>query len=262
MTRHRSRRDIANMKYLLYKKVYSRASIPALSQMTSAGVKATLPQALENVQVPPGINTNYGVAIAQIINALLQSLIGLQNSLNFGTMNLISSNPLTTITPTKTTITALLSVLTYYDRYVENCQILYQPAVFDETYFDLSVYQPPDGQISVNSGCERIEKIISQLTSTQQYIPLNELGYTSTSNPEVDSFLFSLISNSGLSGLVNDSLEDFLRLPDLAKYVLSHIALLNNIIDSGFALDVAWLDRSVLAPESSGVTELADGITL
>ena len=39
------------------------------------------------------------------------------------------------------------------------------------------------------------------------------------------------------------------QLPDLAKFIVSFVPNLNEIINSGFALDVGWLDRCVLAPE-------------
>ena len=65
-------RNIASMKYHLYQKVLNRNTFPAFSVMFNAGVESVLPTPLQNVQIPPGINTNYGIAYATIISALLQ----------------------------------------------------------------------------------------------------------------------------------------------------------------------------------------------
>ena len=43
--------------------------------------------------------------------------------------------------------------------------------------------------------------------------------------------------------------SNYNQLPDLAKFLVSFVPNLNAIINSGFALDVGWLDRCVLAPE-------------
>ncbi|MCG2868392.1 MAG: hypothetical protein L7G90_03350, partial [Candidatus Nanopusillus sp.] len=83
MTRKVGYRNIASMKYKLYNKVINRNTFPAFSVMFNAGIESVLPTPLQNLEVPPGINTNYGIAYATIISALLSAL----NNLAISTFN-------------------------------------------------------------------------------------------------------------------------------------------------------------------------------
>jgi len=251
MAKKVGKRSIAQMKYHLYKKVLNRQSFPAFSAMFNAGVKSVLPTPLENVSVPKGLNTNYGIAYASIISSLLSSLNNLAIS---------KFNPQTNTFPNlqlgqsplfgqTSGIQAINSFTQLYDYYVDLCSILYQPAVFDETYFDLSVYQPANTIENRNESCEKIEQYFDTLTTTNISINLQTLGIGKTSIPNVDNYSLSNIQNTGISDLLTAENINYNQLPDLAKFIVSFIPNLNEIINSGFAFDVGWLDRCVLAPE-------------
>jgi len=244
-------RNIAQMKYHLYQKVLNRNTFPAFSVMFNAGVESVLPTPLQNVQIPPGINTNYGIAYATIISALLSALNNLAIS-NF--------NPNTNIQSFlqlgQSSLFGQTSGLDFinkstqlYDYYVELCSILYQPAVFDETEFDLSVFQPANTIINRNNSCKKLEQYFNSLTTTNISINLQTLGIGNTQIPNVDNYSLSNIQNTGVGDLLNALNLNYNQLPDLTKFVVSFIPNLNDIINSGFALDVGWLDRCVLAPE-------------
>ena len=136
-----------------------------------------------------------------------------------------------------------------YDYYLDLCKVLYQPAVFDETYFDLSVFQPAHTIINRNEACKKLEKYFDSLTSTNVSVDISTLGVGNTQIPNVDNYSLSNIQNTGIGDLLNVLNLDFNNLPDLAKFVVSFVPNLNDIINSGFALDVGWLDRCVLAQE-------------
>ncbi len=57
------KRSIAQMKYHLYQKVLNRNTFPAFSAMFNAGVESVLPTTLENIQIPPGLNTKPNIEI-------------------------------------------------------------------------------------------------------------------------------------------------------------------------------------------------------
>ncbi|AZI75921.1 hypothetical protein SBRV1_gp32 [Sulfolobales Beppu rod-shaped virus 1] len=262
MVSRRGQRSIAQMKYHLYNKVFSRKTFPAFSSMFSAGTSAVLPTALQNITIPSGININYGIAYAQLIYSILNALNNfaisqLQQSSFFQSQYLFG-----TPQPIQSSVDVLQGFLNAYDAYVENCSILYQPAVFDETYFDLSVYQSALGTITNNQGCQQLEQILNQYTQQLQYVDVEDLGITITYNPNVDNYLFNLLQNTGVNDVLsalgqqyNLSAQDFFNtLPDLAKYVLAFLQLINDIINSGFSLDTGWLDRCVLAPNQSSTS--------
>jgi len=251
MAKKVGQRSIAQMKYHLYQKVLNRNTFPAFSVMFNAGVSSVLPTPLENISVPPGINTNYGIAYATIISALLSALNNLAIS-NF--------NPNTNIQSFlqlgQSSLFGQTSGLDFinkstqlYDYYVELCSVLYQPAVFDETEFDLSVFQPANTIINRNNSCKKLEQYFNSLTTTNISINLQTLGIGNTQIPNVDNYSLSNIQNTGVGDLLNALNLNYNQLPDLAKFIVSFIPNLNDIINSGFALDVGWLDRCVLAPE-------------
>lgn len=239
------------MKYHLYQKVLNRQTFPAFSSMYNAGVSSVLPTPLENIQVPKGINTNYGIAYASIISALLSALNNLAisklnpNVNSFSNLQLGQSPILGQMSGTQ----YVVNFTQLYDRYVDLCSTLYQPAVFDETYFDLSVYQPANTIINRNEACKKIEQYFDSLTTTDISINLQNLGVGKTIIPSVDSYSLNNIQDTGISDFLSAENINFSQLPDLAKFVVSFIPNLNDIINSGFALDVGWLDRCVLAPE-------------
>jgi hypothetical protein len=255
MGRRKGNRNIAQMKYHLYNKVLNRKNFPAFSVMFNAGVESVLPTPLENIQVPPGINTNYGIAYATIISSLLSTL----NNLAISTFNKnanvqsfleLGQSPIfTPIYSQSSGIDFVNKSTQLYDYYVDLCKVLYQPAVFDETYFDLSVFQPANTIINRNEACKKLEKYFDSLSHSNVSIDLSTLGSGYTNIPNVDNYSLSNIQNTGISDLLNALNLDFNKLPDLAKFIVSFIPNLNNIIDNGFALDVGWLDRCVLVPE-------------
>jgi len=251
MARKVGKRSIAQMKYHLYNKVINRNTFPAFSVMFNAGVESVLPTSLENIQVPPGINTNYGIAYATIISALLSALNNLaisnfnpntniQSFLQLGQISILGQTSGINFVQKNTQL---------YDYYLDLCKVLYQPAVFDETYFDLSVFQPAHTIINRNEACKKLEKYFDSLTSTNVSVDISTLGVGNTQIPNVDNYSLSNIQNTGIGDLLNVLNLDFNNLPDLAKFVVSFVPNLNDIINSGFALDVGWLDRCVLAPE-------------
>jgi len=251
MARKVGKRSIAQMKYHLYNKVINRNTFPAFSVMFNAGVESVLPTSLENIQVPPGINTNYGIAYATIISALLSALNNLaisnfnpntniQSFLQLGQISILGQTSGINFVQKNTQL---------YDYYLDLCKVLYQPAVFDETYFDLSVFQPAHTIINRNEACKKLEKYFDSLTSTNVSVDISTLGVGNTQIPNVDNYSLSNIQNTGIGDLLNVLNLDFNNLPDLAKFVVSFVPNLNDIINSGFALDVGWLDRCVLVPE-------------
>jgi hypothetical protein len=251
MTRKVGKRSIAQMKYHLYNKVINRETFPAFSVMFNAGVESVLPTPLENLQVPPGFNTNYGIAYASIISALLSALNNLAISKFNPNTNIQSFLDLgqSPIFGEASGIDFVQKSTLLYDYYLDLCKILYQPAVFDETYFDLSVYQPATAIINRNEACKKLEKYFDSLVTTNVSVDLSTLGVGNTQIPNVDNFSLSNLQNTGLLDLLDALNLDFNNLPDLAKFIVSFVPNLNKIIDSGFALDVGWLDRCVLAPE-------------
>jgi len=251
MAKKVGQRSIAQMKYHLYQKVLNRNTFPAFSVMFNAGVESVLPTPLENVQVPPGINTNYGIVYATIISALLSAL----NNLAISTLN-SNINSFSFLQLGQSGIYGQTSGLDFinkstqlYDYYVDLCSVLYQPAVFDETEFDLSVFQPANTIINRNNSCKKLEQYFNSLTTTNISINLQTLEIGNTQIPNVDNYSLNNIQNTGVGDLLNALNLNYNQLPDLAKFVVSFIPNLNAIINSGFALDVGWLDRCVLTPE-------------
>jgi len=268
MGRKVGNRSIASMKYHLYQKVLNRKSFPAFSIMFDAGVSSVLPTALQNVQVPSGLNTNYGIAYASIISSLLLALNNLaisKSNPNTNVQNFLQLGQ-SPIFGQTSGIQFIQQSSKLYDKYVQLCSILYQPAVFDETYFDLSVFQPSNTIINRNEACGKIEQYFSQVTTTNISIDLPTLGIGNTSIPVSDNFSIQNIQNTGISDLLNALNINYNQLPDLAKFLVSFIPNLNDIINNGFALDVGWLDRCVLAPEiqnsSTYKVQLQNGMIL
>jgi len=261
MGRRKGNRNIASMKYHLYNKVLNRNNFPAFSVMFNAGVESVLPTPLENIQVPLGINTNYGIAYTTIISSLLSAL----NNLAISTFNKntnvqsflqLGQSPIFSSNFGQTSGLDFVNKFTQlYDYYVDLCKVLYQPAVFDETYFDLSVFQPALTIENRNEACKKLEKYFDSLTTTNVSIDLSNLGFGYTNIPNIDNYSLSNIQNTGISDLLNTLNLNFNQLPDLAKFIVSFIPNLNKIIDSGFALDVGWLDRCVLVPENENSQE-------
>jgi len=245
------KRSIASMKYHLYQKVLYRETFPAFSQMFNAGVESVLPTPLENIQIPKGLNTNYGIAYASIISALLSAL----NNLAISKLN-PNFNSLQNLQLGGSLFFGQTSGLDFvnqygqlYDRYLDLCTILYQPAVFDETYFDLSVYQPANTIVNRNEACKKLEQYFNSLTTASISVNLQNLGIGKTNISSVDSYSLSNIQNTGIGDFLNAENINYNQLPDLAKFIVSFIPNLNDIINSGFALDVGWLDRCVLPVE-------------
>ena len=127
MAKKVGQRSIAQMKYHLYQKVLNRNTFPAFSVMFNAGVESVLPTPLENVQVPPGINTNYGIVYATIISALLSAL----NNLAISTLN-SNINSFSFLQLGQSGIYGQTSGLDFinkstqlYDYYVDLCSVLH-----------------------------------------------------------------------------------------------------------------------------------------
>jgi len=268
MSRKKGQRSIASMKYHLYQKVLNRESFPAFSSMFNAGVESVLPTPLENIQIPKGLNTNYGIAYASIISSLLSAL----NNLAISTFN-PNFNSFQNFQLGQSSFFGQTSGLQFvnqftqlYDRYLELCSILYQPAVFDETYFDLSVYQPANTIVNRNESCKKIEQYFNSISASNVSINLQNLGVGNTQIPNVDNYSLSNIQNTGVGDLLNALNVNYNQLPDLAKFIVSFIPNLNEIINSGFALDVGWLDRCVLPIEiqnsSTYKVQLENGMIL
>ncbi|QJF12365.1 hypothetical protein QIT29_gp19 [Metallosphaera rod-shaped virus 1] len=272
MTKRRGSRSIAQMKYHLYRKIFNQNVYPAFKAMLSAGIESTLPSSLENVKPPPYMNVDYGVAFAQIVLNFLNAINNFSASvLN----NFIPNSPqsftfnLATLS-TSSALDVINSFTSLYDQYVKNCSTLYQIAVFDETQFDASVYAPAPGVIFNNLACEKLKSYFANPPTTVTVTTFENLGVAVTQNPEVDNYLYSLVKNTGvfdaLSKLAQQKNETpqqyFNSLPDLAKYLLAFLPLLNNIIDSGIALDVSWFDRSAFSEEENNYQLLADNIKI
>ena len=245
------KRSIAQMKYHLYKKILYRKSFPSFSEMFNAGVSSVLPTPLENISVPKGLNTNYGIAYASIISSLLSAL----NNLAISTFNPNFNSPSnlqlggSLFFGQTSGIDFVQQNAQLYDRYVKLCSVLYQPAVFDETYFDLSVYQPAHTIENRNEACKKLEQFFNGITTTNISVNLQNLGVGNTQIPNVDSYSYNNLQNTGIEDLLNSLNVNYNQLPDLAKFIVSFIPNLNKIIDSGFALDVGWLDRCALSIE-------------
>jgi len=251
MTRKKGHRSIAQMKYHLYEKVLYRKSFPAFSEMFNAGVESVLPTPLVNIHVPKGLNTNYGIAYASIISSLLSALNNLAISKFNPDFNSLPNLQLggSLFFGQTSGVDFVNQYSQLYDDYVDLCSILYQPAIFDETYFDLSVYQPANTIENRNEACKKIEQYFNSLTTSNISINLQNLGVGITNIPSVDNYSFSNLQNTGIGDLLSSLNINYNQLPDLAKFIVAFIPNLNDIINSGFALDVGWLDRCVLPIE-------------
>ncbi|CAI44181.1 hypothetical protein ARV1_gp26 [Acidianus rod-shaped virus 1] len=273
MARKHGYRSTASMKYHLYHKIFSKSVFPAFNQMFNAGVRATLPSALESIKVPPYFNTDYGVAFASIISSFLSALN------NFASLTLNNINTPTTATslgiPATTLqqqgIDAIADYAVAYDSYVKLCAILYQVATFDETDWDYSVYAPGNGTLFNNEACGKLKILLTKPPTTVVDVNVETLGIGSTQIPQVDSGLLSATNNTGAGELLNKLSRQkgvspsnyFETLPDLSKYLLSFLPIINKDIDGGIALDVAWFDRSAFsAPTADGSQQLEDGVIL
>ncbi|CAQ58463.1 hypothetical protein N617_gp22 [Stygiolobus rod-shaped virus] len=270
MTGKKGSRNIAQMKYKLYRKVHYSKNFPAFSQMFNAGVESVLPTSLENVSVPPGYNLNYGIAYAQLISQLLSALNNFIVSQTNPTVNNTSILNLSITKPTSSTLDAINTFNRIYDNYVKDCVPLFTPAIFDETQFGLSLFNPVLSNPINVQGCKILEQQLRTFRIQSQYIPLENLGIGKTNIPTVDNNLLNLIKNTGIGNFINQLAQKnnitpqqyFNSLPDLAKYLLAFLSLINNIIDNGVALDVAWLDRSAFSTTIGNEQQLANNFYL
>ncbi|QJF12296.1 hypothetical protein QIT30_gp20 [Saccharolobus solfataricus rod-shaped virus 1] len=272
MPKKKGSRSVAQMKYHLYNKIFNQNVYPAFKAMLSAGIESTLPTSLENVVVPAYMNVNYGIAFAQIIINFLNAINNFSASvLNNFIPNTAQSNIFNLATLSSTSaLDALNSFTSLYDQYVENCSVLYQIAIFDETSFDASVYAPAPGVIFNNQACKKLESYFANPPTTVTVTTFENLGVGKTQIPAVDNYLYSLVEKTGVADALSKLAQQknttpqqyFNSLPDLAKYLLAFLSLINNIIDSGVALDVSWFDRSAFSERENDYQLLADNIKI
>ncbi len=265
-------RNIALMKAHLYRKVLYRPTFPAFVAMVNAGTSATLPTALSNVVVPPGYNTNYGILYSELIASLLQ---GISNYLTqiLSAINLAVAGTIATALgqfPFNLSVTngqQLLSDFgTFYDSYVQQCSTLIVPAVFDETLFDLSAYQPAYGYEMQNAFCQQYEQqfaqLLSQTIQSNVAIDITTLGVGKTNEPATENQMYNAIQGTGVAEALSQAGINFFDLPDLAQFALSFLAMLNQTLSSGVALDASWLDRSALSEPQGDYQLLANNFKL
>jgi len=190
MGKKAGKRSIASMKYHLYKKVLYRETFPSFSVMFNAGIESILPVPLENIKVPKGLNTNYGIAYASIISTLLSALNNLAISVFNPNFNSLSNLQLgeSSFFGQASGLQFIQQYSQLYDNYSQLCKILYQPAIFDETYFDLSVYQPAHTIENRNEACKKLEQYFDGITTTNISINLQNLGVGNTQIPNVDNY--------------------------------------------------------------------------
>ncbi|QJF12337.1 hypothetical protein ARV3_gp24 [Acidianus rod-shaped virus 3] len=272
MTKKKGSRSIAQMKYHLYNKIFKQKAFPAFKAMANAGTASTLPSSLENVVVPPYVNTNYGVAFAQIVLNFLNAINNFSASVlnNFipNTTQSFTFN-LATLSP-PSTLDAINNYTALYDQYVKNCSKLYEIAVFDVTYYDGSVYFPAFGTFFNNEACEKLKSYFQNPPTSTSVTTFENLGVGKIQIPTSDNYLYSLAQNTGVSDALTKVAQQqnttpqqyFNSLPDLAKYLLAFLPLLNNIIDNGVALDVSWFDRSSFSAEENNYQLLGDNIKI
>ncbi len=245
------------MKYHLYQKVLSQSAFPAFQAMVTAGTEATLPTALSGIAVPPGYNTNYGIAFAQLVAGLLQ---GISNYLTqiLSDISLSVANASATVLgkypftpPAQNAQQIIEDYGSGYDSYVNQCAELIQPAVFDETLFDLSAYQPAYGYEMQNSFCHEFEHRFSQLTTlviqNGTAYDVTSLGIGKTDDPIAENLMYDALQNTGVGEALQKAGVNFFDLPDFAQYALAFLAVLNQVLSSGVALDASWFDRSAFS---------------
>ncbi len=272
MPRRKGKKYIYAMKDHLYRKVLYRPTFPAFNAMLNAGTSATLPTALQNIVVPPGYNTDYGILYAQLVTALLQGinnyLMQVLSSVNLATANAIAIalgqfpfNP-----PVSNGQQYLIDLGTSYDGYVNECSVLIQPAVFDETLFGLSAFQPAFGYSMEDSYCKSIEQKFHEFfTKIQQNniaYDITTLGVGKTNVPTVEKMMFDAIQGTGVSEALTRTHTNFYDLPDLAQFALSYLSVLNKTLSSGIALDASWFDRSAFTANEGDYQQLANGFLL
>ncbi len=272
MGSRKGKRQIAAIKQHLYRKVLYRPTFTAFNAMVNAGTSSTLPTALQSIQIPPGYNVDYGILYAQLVMALLQGinnfLTQILSSINLtvASVNPISLGQFPFNSPVKFAYQLIESYGTSYDAYVNQCSVLIAPAVFDETNFDLSAYQPAYGFQMQNSFCSQYEqKFHELLTNIQQNniaYDLVTLGVGKTNIPAVENQMFSAVQNTGVSEALSQANINFYSLTDLAQFALSFLSVLNQTLSSGIALDAAWLDRSAFTENVGEYQQLANNFLL
>ncbi len=272
MGSRKGKRQIAAMKAHLYNKVLSQQTFSAFNAMVNAGTSSTLPAALQNISIPPGYNVNYGILYSQLIAALLQGvnnfLTQILSSINLSIANInaISLGQFPFNSPVKFAYQLIESYGTSYDAYVSQCSVLIVPAVFDQTNFDLSAYQPAYGYQMQNSFCQQYEQkfheLLTNIQKNNTAYDITTLGVGKTNIPAVESQMFSAIQNTGVSEALTQTNTNFYDLPDLAQFALSFLSVLNQTLSSGVALDAAWLDRSALSNNKGNYQQLANGFLL
>ncbi len=265
-------RTIANMKYLLYRKVLSQQNFSAFQAMVNAGTSATLPTPLSSISVPAGYNTNYGIAFAQLVSALLQGINNyLSQILSDVSLNVANSAPqifgqFPFGSPIQNAQQLIEDYGIGYDSYIQQCSELIQPAVFDETLFDLSAYQPAYGYQAQNNFCQQFEQqfaqLMAQVTQNNVAFDITTLGVGKTNIPSVENLMFNAIQNTGVGEALQQANINFYDLPDLAQYALTFLAMLNQVLSSGIALDASWFDRSAFSVNEGEYEQLANGFLL
>ncbi len=262
-------RTIANMKYMIYRKVLSQQNFPAFQSMVNAGTSATLPFALSSITIPPGYNTNYGIAFSQLVSVLLHGINNYLTQAVSGISLAVANSAPQTFgqfpfnSPVNNAQQFVEDYGSGYDSYVQQCAELIQPAVFDETLFDLSAYQPAYGYEMQNSFCQQFEQKFSQLTT--QVIQNNTafdiitLGVGKTNVSISENLMYNAIKNTGIGEALKKANINFYSLPDLAQYALAFLAMLNQVLSSGVALDASWLDRSALTQSEDEYQQMTDG---
>ncbi len=296
MPQRKGKRQIAAMKDHLYKKVLTQPTFSAFDAMVNAGTTAASPTVppitLQNIATLQGYNTNYGVAYTQIVAGLMQGvnnyLVQKLSNIPLSVAKMISPslgqfpfNP-----PVNNGQQYISSLGEAYDTYVKQCKQLVVPAVFDETYFDSSVFQPAYNYQMQNNFCTSIEKKLHEfLTNVQRNniaFNIQTLGVGKTNAPTAEELMYNAVQGTGAGEILQPANVDppgdppgdppndpssqgtvnFFTLPDLSQYALSFLAVLNQVLSSGVALDAAWFDRSSFSTDENNYQLLADGFRL
>ncbi|AFV51247.1 structural protein [Sulfolobales Mexican rudivirus 1] len=272
MTHVKGSRNIVAMKERLYRKVLSRQTFPAFLAMVNAGTSATLPTALSGIVIPPGYNTDYGILYSQLIAMLLQGVNNYLTQILSG-VNLAVANTIATALgqfpfnqPVQNAHQIIVNYGTSYDAYVSQCSELIVPAVFDETLFDLSAFQPAYGYQMQSTYCQQYQQqfaqFVSQIQQNSIAFDVTTLGVGKTNEPAIENAMYNAIQGTGVAEALSQANVNFYDLPDLAQFALAFLSVLNQTLSGGVALDASWLDRSALSEPQNDYQELANNFLL
>lgn len=226
-------KSVSSMKYKLYNKVYKQSTFSWFSAMINAGSESVVSNIIPPQLLAPEYNLAYGVLWGQIIGALVDAV----NASLVQTSTVVLSQ------------SAFNTVLQTYDTLVDECQGKLEIAQFDITAFDASGYSPGYAILALNSFCSYVKTTL--LTQLKQLL-------TPVSAPPL--LTQSLLNQQLQQQAQAQKQQKLAQVQPLIGTIKDYLNYVNSVIDSGFALDIAWWDRSVFATRQNNLNYLANGV--